>query len=282
MLQSKKLLTNHKGRFIFKPGGLIKKTISIRIDNHPHHLICYYNKKDFCSGHIHKGTPLGSDFNHELMSKIREIPIPQELLAQQHFRKPVNVNRTVGEDDTIKGHAYHEDLPVVRKPTPKRRSSFPGATLSVRPKTEIYYPYYVPIAPAIESTSSLGDSLLGHHQIPLLTLEHTANANPLQLLSEAYPIATPPRTSSKVELPSDIYEQPVCANLERLGYDPVDIRNAMKWSAWFTNPDNLQAQLLNDENGYPSSPTLQTDPMMASLRPPSTVFEVSKSPEFDY
>ncbi len=52
VLKSKKLSNNHKGRYTFKESGLIKKTISIQLDGHTHHLVAYYSLEDFCKGHL--------------------------------------------------------------------------------------------------------------------------------------------------------------------------------------------------------------------------------------
>ena len=52
VLKSKKLTNNHKGRYIFKLDGLIKKTISIQLEGHTHHLVAYYSLEDFCRGHL--------------------------------------------------------------------------------------------------------------------------------------------------------------------------------------------------------------------------------------
>lgn len=52
VLKSKKLSNNHKGRYVFKENGLIKKTISIQLEGHTHHLVAYYSLEDFCKGHL--------------------------------------------------------------------------------------------------------------------------------------------------------------------------------------------------------------------------------------
>lgn len=161
MLKSKKLLNNHKGRYIFKPAGLIKKTISIRIDGHPHHLICYYDKRDFCQGHLGQ-----SSFNGDLMRELRRVRIPADLLAQQSFRKPTGL--TVECAGT--GFVPVMTTPQTFQPAPqgqagsgKRRNSFPGAVppkqLRSLSKTKVApkpasIQQFVPIAPAIDSSFS--------------------------------------------------------------------------------------------------------------------------------
>ena len=67
---------------MFKLNGFIKKTISAKIDGHINHLICYYDRKDFCQGH------LGGVFDQRLMAELRQVQIPTDLILQQNFRKP--------------------------------------------------------------------------------------------------------------------------------------------------------------------------------------------------
>lgn len=108
VLKSKKLSNNHKGRYIFKADGLIKKTISIQLEGHTHHLVAYYSLEDFCKGHLQLNealneiTELSSEpttessssnsshppFDAQLMEILRQVPIPVDLMLQQNFRKP--------------------------------------------------------------------------------------------------------------------------------------------------------------------------------------------------
>jgi hypothetical protein len=115
VLKSKKLTNNHKGRYIFKSNGLIKKTISIQLEGHAHHLVAYYSLEDFCRGHLQLNEALESiddfttinnlddnaaaaattsyntrslPFDPQLMEILRQVPIPIDLMLQQNFRKP--------------------------------------------------------------------------------------------------------------------------------------------------------------------------------------------------
>ena len=126
VLKSKKLTNNHKGRYIFKSDGFIKKTISIQLEGHTHHLVAYYSLEDFCRGHLQLNEALqGNDdleiiteestatatevnlnlneikeqehsitdmkelpFDPQLMEILRQVPIPVDLMLQQNFRKP--------------------------------------------------------------------------------------------------------------------------------------------------------------------------------------------------
>lgn len=113
VLKSKKLSNNHKGRYVFKSNGLIKKTISIQLEGHTHHLVAYYSLEDFCRGHLQlnealegieedhvteltnenspsntTNTSLPLPFDPQLMEILRQVPIPIDLMLQQNFRKP--------------------------------------------------------------------------------------------------------------------------------------------------------------------------------------------------
>lgn len=123
VLKSKKLTNNHKGRYVFKSDGFIKKTISIQLEGHTHHLVAYYSLEDFCRGHLQLNEALqgndleiiteestGTDvnlneikehsitdsdnylkelpFDPQLMEILRQVPIPVDLMLQQNFRKP--------------------------------------------------------------------------------------------------------------------------------------------------------------------------------------------------
>lgn len=110
VLKSKKLSNNHKGRYVFKSDGLIKKTISIQLEGHTHHLVAYYSLEDFCRGHLqlnqalesieeeeadtrdqrddHESVNSSLPFDPQLMEILRQVPIPIDLMLQQNFRKP--------------------------------------------------------------------------------------------------------------------------------------------------------------------------------------------------
>lgn len=301
MLESKKLLTNHKGRYIFKPGGLIKKTISIRIDGHPHHLVCYYNKRDFCSSHLQNSTRAGqcSSFNHDLMRAIREIKISEGMLAQQTFRKPVNATMMEGQQVDQAHPPCHDDAPVIKKPTPKRRSSFPGAAPSVRPRREHYAPYsFVPIAPAIESSSSFGESVFPmaiHASDNVIAAMNDPGGTPagnIQFIYGQYPGETPPtssiRSSDTVLAAMPRGSPQYSRSYEGEGLEPdlgigTDPRNGLKWASWFTSPDAAGGYDINGNGLVSGSPVLPPpDPMLTSLRPPSTVFDKAESPDCEF
>lgn len=66
----------------FKADGLIKKTISARVDGRLQHLVCYYSKQDFCE-------PATSSLQRlPQMLELRSWPVPIDLMIAQNFRKP--------------------------------------------------------------------------------------------------------------------------------------------------------------------------------------------------
>jgi hypothetical protein len=85
-----------KRKFAFKENGLIKKTISITMQGHTHHLICYYTKRD----HI-QGTLPGTGWQ-ELHATLDTVEIPPDLLTNQSFRK-------AGADEIYKRSSLLED-----------------------------------------------------------------------------------------------------------------------------------------------------------------------------
>lgn len=76
------------GTFYFKPNGLIKKTMSISMDGRVHHLVCYYSKHDATVGKNENQSWIA------LMSELRKIPIPKELIDQQATRKSYGLVNT--------------------------------------------------------------------------------------------------------------------------------------------------------------------------------------------
>lgn len=72
-----------------KPNGLLKKTISAKIDGMVHHLIAYFDEKDFIQshkeGHANEANTIHS--HDPTMNELRKIPIPTDLLLDQTFRK---------------------------------------------------------------------------------------------------------------------------------------------------------------------------------------------------
>ena len=75
-------LTLKPSAYQFKAEGLIKKTISARVDGRLQHLVCYYSKQDFCE-------PAGSALQRlPQMAELRAWPVPIDLMIAQNFRKP--------------------------------------------------------------------------------------------------------------------------------------------------------------------------------------------------
>ncbi|KHN97681.1 Gti1/Pac2 family protein [Metarhizium album ARSEF 1941] len=77
----------------FKPGGLVKKTISINYNGVPHHLVSYYNVDDAAAGNL--TTPSRS-------YGFSGISPRSELLVSQNFRAPIDEVQ-YGPDDEAGG-----------------------------------------------------------------------------------------------------------------------------------------------------------------------------------
>lgn len=65
----------------FKPGGLVKKTMSVKVDEVSYHLVSYYTPEDVKAGLLDR--PLE-------VANLRDIDIRPELLHRQNFRAPLD------------------------------------------------------------------------------------------------------------------------------------------------------------------------------------------------
>ncbi|CDO74940.1 hypothetical protein BN946_scf184945.g12 [Trametes cinnabarina] len=70
----------------YKPRGLIKKTITVKIDGSDYHLISYYTQEDLNAGLLRRPTS-----RPDLMS----IEIPPELTRSTNFRYPPSIEETI-------------------------------------------------------------------------------------------------------------------------------------------------------------------------------------------
>jgi hypothetical protein len=87
LLKSKKLQAAgaaHGGntKYIFRPDGLIKKTISAKVDGRMQHLVCYFSEADFIVSHSGRHGKVT-----QLLEELRRTRIPADLVLQQNFRK---------------------------------------------------------------------------------------------------------------------------------------------------------------------------------------------------
>lgn len=131
LLKSKKLMnaqdaaTGTQTRYIFKPYGLIKKTISAKVDGRMQHLICYYSEADFLLAHHTANNSLNNAHadcippphplaltltdtlnpigrlntlasSKALMEELRKTRIPPDLILHQNFRRPPIADSTTG------------------------------------------------------------------------------------------------------------------------------------------------------------------------------------------
>ncbi|KAK9723036.1 Global transcription regulator sge1, variant 2 [Basidiobolus ranarum] len=82
------VLESNKGTFVFKHGGLIKKTIAIELNNTCQHLICYHTIEDVHAGRLN--PPLA-------FMELAQIRLSSDLIKQHRFRKPVKGYTTSSE-----------------------------------------------------------------------------------------------------------------------------------------------------------------------------------------
>jgi len=89
-------------RYRFRPNGLLKKTISAKVDGRIQHLVCYFSEADFLrvhtSHHDDEHTQQHQQQDGErmellkgLLDELRKTQVPVDLLMQQTFRKPTDL-----------------------------------------------------------------------------------------------------------------------------------------------------------------------------------------------
>lgn len=82
-------------RYVFKRDGLVKRTISAKVDGHWQHLVCYYSRTDFAS--VLAGPPASERlFSPILLAELRGVRIPIDLVMQQSFRRPPVLTASIG------------------------------------------------------------------------------------------------------------------------------------------------------------------------------------------
>ncbi|KAI0775260.1 Gti1/Pac2 family-domain-containing protein [Trametes elegans] len=85
----------------YKPRGLIKKTITVKIDGSDYHLISYYTQEDLAAGLLRRPTT-----RPDLMA----IDIPPELTRSTNFRYPPNLEEA---HDVGTGNSHRSDRDAI-------------------------------------------------------------------------------------------------------------------------------------------------------------------------
>ncbi|KAM5530865.1 hypothetical protein V8D89_015450 [Ganoderma adspersum] len=107
----------------YKPRGLVKKTITVKIDGSDYHLISYYTQEDLATGLLRRPTS-----HPDLMA----IEIPPELTRSTNFRYPPNLEEAhetavshSNDRDAIDNHAVHAS--GLSPPSPGMSGSIPSS-----------------------------------------------------------------------------------------------------------------------------------------------------------
>ncbi|KAI0714279.1 Gti1/Pac2 family-domain-containing protein [Cerioporus squamosus] len=106
----------------YKPRGLVKKTITVKIDGSDYHLISYYTQEDLAAGFLRRPTS-----HPDLMA----IEIPPELTRSTNFRYPPNLEEahdtatSHGDRDAIDNQVMH--APGLSPPSPGLAGSIPSS-----------------------------------------------------------------------------------------------------------------------------------------------------------
>ncbi|OBZ72400.1 Global transcription regulator sge1 [Grifola frondosa] len=88
-----------EGPLAFKPRGLIKKTITVKIDGSDHHLISYYTQEDVDLGRLQRPT---------CRPDLLALEIPPELTQSTNFRYPPRLEETY-EDSPCHSQTHCRD-----------------------------------------------------------------------------------------------------------------------------------------------------------------------------
>ncbi|TBU50451.1 Gti1/Pac2 family-domain-containing protein [Dichomitus squalens] len=109
----------------YKPRGLVKKTITVKIDGSDYHLISYYTQEDLATGLLRRPTS-----HPDLMA----IEIPPELTRSTNFRYPPNLeeaHETVGSHGSDRDAIDHQTVhaPGMSPPSPGMSGSIPSSPI---------------------------------------------------------------------------------------------------------------------------------------------------------
>ncbi|KAL1922291.1 uncharacterized protein VTP21DRAFT_9830 [Calcarisporiella thermophila] len=108
----------NKGTFVFRPGGLIKKTISAVVEGSIQHLVHYINKQDIGKGELHPPRAY---------AELANIEISPEFIASQRFLRPITPERQLETHECSES----ELLPVsTSSPSSTSDDSGPGSDIS--------------------------------------------------------------------------------------------------------------------------------------------------------
>jgi hypothetical protein len=192
---STETLTSNKGTYYFKDDGLVKKTISINVDDIQHHLICYFTKADAASCLGQPPPPTRTRITNLIRPsddpKLKHIAVSDRLIKDQAFRKPVSLNdRSMLEGNHVPVRRYSELSSFQQAAVEARRhsGSFPASPI-------IYAPYqYRPPSSKINDPDSLGT--LRQSMMP------SPRSRPYPLHRPSITISSPPITCSPIQTSS--------------------------------------------------------------------------------
>lgn len=109
----------NQARYVFKRDGMVKRTISARVDGHWQHLVCYYSRHHFCTV-VTGGPAVDALFDAGLMAELRAVRVPIDLVVAQNFRRPPLLTTAVG----------HKEVPLTQTVAPRPRRDSASSTSS--------------------------------------------------------------------------------------------------------------------------------------------------------
>lgn len=114
----------NSSRYVFKRDGMVKRTISAKVDGHWQHLVCYYSRAHFCTV-LTGGPPVDTLFDVNLMAELRSVRVPIDLVIQQNFRRPPMLTTAMGSKEVPLPSAMP---PSTAAPRPRRDSQLSSSS----------------------------------------------------------------------------------------------------------------------------------------------------------
>lgn len=128
----------------FKDGGLVKKTLSVNVENVHYHLVSYYKPEDVTTGALRKPMDV---------PELRSIQIRHDLLHRQNFRVPIDEMedttqspyshpRNNSYQPPHTGFPVHAYLPTAGLPPPMQSSYYSHPMSDVAAPPQYYMPQH--------------------------------------------------------------------------------------------------------------------------------------------
>ncbi|KAI9722112.1 MAG: hypothetical protein M1828_004926 [Chrysothrix sp. TS-e1954] len=173
--------------YAFKPGGLVKKTMSVTVQTVHYHLVSYYTPEDVKASLLRRPGE----------THLRYVQPRVELTHQQNFRAPIDEGDEVVTTSPYANHQSRQQF-IAAQPAYMQHPAYPTPAMAYQP-TPSYYPqmpgpapesygeahrgaYGIPPSPHAQQQfyHSMGRGQPGMHQQPQAGLPHQQQQDPQQ------------------------------------------------------------------------------------------------------